>query len=54
MANLSDFMREYSKTVYSAMRDAKLKEIVETWLEFNELCAQKAHEKIQDLDDLFG
>jgi len=54
MANLSDFMSEYNEVVFFALKDAQLKVLVETWLEFSELCAQKANSKIQDLDDLFG
>jgi len=54
MANISDFMSEYDSTIFFALKDAKVKVLVETWLEFIDMCAQKANSKIQDLDDLFG
>lgn len=54
MANISDFMSEYNDTIFYALKDAKVKVLVETWLEFIDMCAQKANSKIQDLDDLFG
>lgn len=54
MANLPDFMSDCYDTVYPALINAQLKVLVETWLDFSEMCAQKANSKIQDLDDLFG
>ncbi len=54
MVNLSEFMNEYQDQLYDLLREAKLNDIIELWLEFFQKYAMRAHSKMQDFDGLFG
>lgn len=47
-------MCEYKDQIFEALRNSKLKVVIERWLEFIEMCAMKADSKLRDLDELFG
>ena len=54
MANLDEFLKDYEDELIVALHTGQLKIIVELWLKFLDMCADRANSKLRDWDDIFG